>query len=268
MKIRHQTFQNNFSIVKEVNARGADHWHQSVEMVYVLSGEVRIKIGNTEKICTAGDMAVMHSGEIHSVRSQTAGSMYICIFEADVIRNLSSETKYTRNFISSAELQERGVEDKIHGIFDEIYQENTEKAIWDDVMIHADLMRIYALLVRNFERSNDYKPQMIAKIQHFQEALFFIEESYAQSITLADVAKAINYNPNYVSTLFVSYTGQNFKKYLDSFRINKAIELIKQSGNTFADISVKCGFPNIRTFNNVFRRVTGMTPSQMRQGGL
>ena len=267
MSIYRQTFQNNFSIAKECHARSADHWHRNVEMVYVLSGQAQIKIGDTQKVCKTGDMAIMHSGEIHSVTGLEKSSLYICIFDVDIIQNLPIEMKYPRNYISSEELSKNGVGDRILGILDEIYQENADNGVWNEVMIHADLMRIYALLVRNFERKNADKSHYKAKIQHFQEALFFIEAEYAQNITLADVAKSINYNPNYVSSLFVAYTGQNFKKYLDSFRVNKAIEMIAQTDHTFADISVQCGFSNIRTFNNTFHRVTGMTPSQLRQSG-
>lgn len=266
MNIYHQIFQNNFSIVKEFYALSTDHWHQNMEMVYVLSGQAQIRIGNTVRLCNPGDMAIMHSGEIHAVHGLEKSALYICIFDANLIRNLHSEMKFIQNFISAEELKENGVGDRILGIFDEIFLENAEEESWNDVVIHADLMRIYALLVRNFERNNAEKSQNYAKIQHFQEALFFIEEEYAQNITLADVASAINYNPNYVSSMFVTYTGQNFKKYLDSFRVNKAIELIKLTEDTFADISVKCGFANIRTFNNAFRRVTGTTPSRLRQG--
>lgn len=267
MSIYRQTFRNNFSIVKEFYAHSIDHWHQDVEIVYVLSGQAQIKIGNTLKICKAGDMAVVHSGEIHHVRSLENSSLYICIFDIDIIRKLHFEMKYTHNFISAEEQKTHGIEATIREIFDEIYQENADKGTWNDVVIHAGLMRLYALLVRNFERANADKSHNIVKFQHFQEALFYIEKEFAHNITLADVARAINYNPNYVSYLFVVYTGENFKKYLDSFRVNKAIELIRQSGDTFTDISAHCGFSSIRTFNNVFRKITGMTPSQLRQAG-
>ena len=267
MSIYRQTFWNNFSIVKEFHANSTDHWHQDIEMIYVLSGQAEIKIGNTLRICKAGDIAVVHSGDIHYVRGMENSSLYICIFDADILRNLDSEAKYTYNFITAEELGKCGIQDKVREIFDEIYQENADKAVLSDVVIHAALMRLYALLVRNFESLNAEMPQNLAKIQHFQEALFYIEKEYVQNITLADVAREINYNPNYVSYLFVAYTGQNFKKYLDSFRVNKAIEMIRQTEQMFADISVKCGFSSIRTFNNVFLRVTGMTPSQLRHGG-
>ena len=264
MSVYHQTFQDNFSIVKELDACSIDHWHQNVEMIYVLSGQAIIKIGNTVQICNAGDMAIVHSGEIHNVCSMENSALYICIFDAEMIQNLNPEKRYSQNFVTQKELTVAGISTEILYIFDEIYREYRGDDLWNDVMIRAGLMRIYTLLVRNFESINMHRPQTLAKIQHFKEVLFYIEENYAQNITLSDVAKAINYNPNYVSYLFVAYTGLNFKKYLDSFRVNKAIEIIKQTEYTFAEISIQCGFPNIRTFNNVFRRITGQTPTQLR----
>lgn len=267
MSVYHQTLENKFSIVKELHAQSIDHWHQDVEMVYVLSGQAQIMIGNTIRICKAGDIAIVYSGEIHHVCGLENSSLYICMFDAGIIRNLQFEMKYTCNFISAEEQEKHGILVTVHEILDEIYQENADKGIWNDVVINADLIRLYALLVRKFERKDAGKNRNMVKVRHFQEALFYIEKEYANNITLSDVAKAINYNPNYVSYLFVAYTGGNFKKYLDSFRVNKAIELIRQSEDTFADISVQCGFSSIRTFNNVFRKITGMTPSQLRQAG-
>ena len=95
--------------------------------------------------------------------------------------------------------------------------------------------------------------------------LAYITEHYAENISLADLSATINYNASYISTLFVTYTGVNFKTYLDNFRINLAVELLRSSNQTVADIAAHCGYENIRTFNNTFKRITGTTPSFVRK---
>ena len=75
----------------------------------------------------------------------------------------------------------------------------------------------------------------------------------------------MNYTPTYVSTLFVSCAGVNFKTYLDNFRVKKAADMLCSTQQTITDIASQCGYDNVRTFNNAFRRVTGQSPSQLRK---
>ena len=133
------------------------------------------------------------------------------------------------------------------------------------MLIQSNIIRLYSLLVRHFERQTPPENQSIARFENFQNVLRYITENFAGNITLAQVAKEINYTPAYVSTLFVTYAGVNFKSYLDSFRINKAVELVKNTDMTVLDIAAGCGYVNVRTFQYAFKRITGQSPSEMRK---
>lgn len=264
MRIFHEIIQDNFTISKRYNEGWIAHWHQRPEMVYILDGISEIKVGKTTKTCKAGDVIFFHSGEIHSINDVQDSVMYICTFNPDALYLGLSSMKYINNFISSEMQQKAGIAEEISRCFHAIFREDEVRDSWSEPLTRADVLKIYSLLVRHFERKDSERPQSLAKMQHFQKALIYIEDNYASDITLADVAKYVNYNASYVSSLFVAYTGQNFKTYLDSFRINKAVDMIKHTQHTFSDISWLCGFVNIRTFNNVFRKVTGVTPSEFK----
>lgn len=264
MRILHEPIQRSFTITKLHKEWGFAHWHQRVEFVYILEGVCEIKVGSAKKVCKAGDMVVVHCGEIHSIVDMQDSTMYVCTFDPELIHYHHEDMRFIRSYISAQMLKEAGIEGAVFQCLEDSYRENVNQQAWNDVMILSNIMRIYSLLVRYFERSEEEKPQNPAKLRQFQDALLYIEENYTENITLSDVARVINYNTSYVSSLFVAYTGLNFKTYLDSFRVNKAVKLIKRTERTISDISAQCGFANIRTFNNVFRRVTGMTPMQVR----
>lgn len=265
MHIHHEIIQHNYTIRKLHREWGFAHWHQRVELVYVLQGRCEIQIGNKKRIYAPGDLAVIHSGEVHSISDLEDSTLYICTFDSQILYHFCSDIKYICNYITADMLADVGIHKEILKCFEEMFQENNKEETWNNVLIQADILRLYGLLVRYFEWEPDEKPKNITKLQQFQETLRYIEENYTDNITLKDVAKTINYNPTYVSTLFVAYTGLNFKTYLDSFRVNQAVKLMKRNDLTIADISAQCGFANIRTFNNVFRKITGMTPSQLRK---
>ena len=265
MHIHYEIIQPNYTIKKLHKEWGFAHWHQRMELAYVVQGRCEIKIGNKTRIYAPGDLAVIHSGEVHAISDVEESIIYICTFDSQILYQFCSDVKYICNYISADMLAHAGIQEEILKCFEGMFQENSKQDDWSGILLLSNILRLYGLLVRHFEWEPDEQPKNIAKLQRFQETLHYIEENYADNITLEDVAKTINYNPTYVSTLFVAYTGLNFKSYLDSFRINQAVKLMKSNDMTIADISAQCGFANIRTFNNVFRKITGMTPSQLRK---
>ena len=265
MAIRHEIITKSYTIrLRNLQIIPFDHWHQRTEFLLVHNGNCRVWINKKEYHGKPGDVFIIHSGEIHALTCEEGCYLYVCTFDPSILYSFQPEIKFIQPYIPSESLMQLGLLKHIRGIFEEMLQEKEDEKDWYDVLIRSDIIRLYSLFVRHFPREVSSSKQNMTKFIHFQQALSFIAEHYGEDIKLSDVAKTINYNPSYVSSLFVTYTGVNFKTYLDSFRINKAVELVKNTNTTFADISAQCGYENIRTFNNTFKRVTQMTPSQMR----
>ena len=49
------------------------------------------------------------------------------------------------------------------------------------------------------------------------------------------------------------------------YRIEKAVELIQNSNNSFTEISLQCGFSTIRNFNRTFKSILNITPSDYKR---
>lgn len=266
MPIRHEKIKYDLTVrIFSGPMNGIDHWHQRIEFIYMLEGECWIKAGKQERICGPGDLAVFRSGEIHALLSRSGCTLYIYTFDPAIFSQFLPELRSPRSFITAGEQKEVGLDGEIAGLLHEIYREKQENGPLCEPIMRADVLKLYSLLLRHFEDDSTRDEKTLARRQQFQLALEFIAEHYAQSITLADVAEVINYTPSYVSTLFVSCTGVNFKTYLDHFRVKKAADLLCSTRQTVTDIAIQCGYDNVRTFNNVFRRVTGQSPSQLRK---
>ena len=224
-------------------------------------------MGKTKRLCSAGDFVAVNSGEIHSIVNIQNSSIYVCRDNPEVLYFSASDVKFLRNFISGEMLRQAGVADEIRRSLTECIHEQKNRERWSDFIIKSTISRMYWILVRHFENTSKEKPKT-EKYQQFQKAMLYMEQHYAEDITLKSLAEVINYNSVYLSSLFARYAGVNFKKYLDNIRINKAIWLINHTKLKISNISAQCGFNNIRTFNNVFRAVTGMTPRQFRNSNL
>ena len=97
-----------------------------------------------------------------------------------------------------------------------------------------------------------------------KRAIACIQEKYASSIGLQDIAVAANVYENYISTLFREKTGMNFLQYLDIVRINKSLSLLRNTGMNISEIASATGFPTPGYFTRIFRRFIGVTPSEYR----
>ena len=92
----------------------------------------------------------------------------------------------------------------------------------------------------------------------------YIKENYEKPIGLADAAEYIRLSENHLSTLFKEVTGINFLQYLNGYRLNMAIDMMKEGGVNISEIAPKCGFQNPGYFAKIFKRYFGMTPTQFR----
>src|SRR5690606_3599632 len=91
-------------------------------------------------------------------------------------------------------------------------------------------------------------------------------EHYMDQITLEEVAKLACMTPNAFCTYFKKYTRKTYFSFLNDLRIRQACEkLLRGNYPTIASVAYDCGFINTITFNRVFRRLLGMTPTEYVQ---
>lgn len=93
----------------------------------------------------------------------------------------------------------------------------------------------------------------------------YIEEHYAENLSLEFIANKFYFNPSYFSNLFKSYSGIVFSEYLIKIRMQKAQQLLKNTDNTMYDIAHMVGFKDAAYFNRLFKREFGISPNKYRQ---
>ena len=267
MEVYHEKIQKEYTIrIMTDLSRAVPHWHQHGEMLYLLTGQFSITIGSMCCKGLPGDVFVINSGQIHNI--QPLGkerSLYVTTYNPALLTSPTQQLRFVRSHIPAALMQQAHVDTAIRSLFDECHAEMQGGKTWSDVMVQTGLLRIYTILLRHFE----VKTEGISnsdRFADFQAVLSYLYANYADSITLSDIARQLNYSNNYVSTIFSNYAGLNFKAYLDNIRVNKAADLLLRTRRSISDIAILCGFPTLRTFNNTFRRITGSTPSAYRSG--
>ncbi len=105
-----------------------------------------------------------------------------------------------------------------------------------------------------------------SKNRYIRQAKEYISQHCSDSdLSLSKVAAYIGINPNYLSRLFYSSGEENFIDTLNLYRIENAKLLLRQTGIPIKEIGFKTGFNSMQSFNRVFKKFTGTTPSQYRK---
>ena len=109
------------------------------------------------------------------------------------------------------------------------------------------------------DRQDLIKNQIL--IEHIRD---YVESHYMEKITLQDAATQVHYSDAYFCRFFKQNFDKNFIMYLSEIRVEKAKELLSDVTVNVKDIGQRVGFRDSSYFTKVFKRVTGVTPSEYR----
>lgn len=102
---------------------------------------------------------------------------------------------------------------------------------------------------------------------YIRDAMGIIEANFHEDISIQYTAKQIGISESHLSHLFKQHSGYTFLEYLLYCRIRNAMKLLKNPGLLITDIYLQCGFSSGSYFSRMFKRFTGVTPSEYRRGG-
>jgi AraC-like DNA-binding protein len=85
-------------------------------------------------------------------------------------------------------------------------------------------------------------------------------------LTLSQLAASINVNPHHLSQIINSEFGKSFACYINEHRVTAACQLLlDKSSKAVLDVALNSGFSSKSSFNALFKKHTGMTPSEYRR---
>lgn len=98
-----------------------------------------------------------------------------------------------------------------------------------------------------------------------EKIIKYIGDNYDQDLSLESISREVHLAPGYISHLFRQRTGQSFMQYLIAFRMNKAVDFLRETDLKVNQIAIKTGYPNASYFIQTFKNMYGFTPTQFRE---
>jgi two-component system response regulator YesN len=112
-------------------------------------------------------------------------------------------------------------------------------------------------IVEKIEKAMDKNPII-------RDAIEYIDKNYYKDINLESVAREVYVTPAYLSILFKKEMNINFVNYLHKVRVEKAKKLLEDRSLKTYQVASMVGFGDEKYFSQIFKKYTGLTPTQYR----
>lgn len=228
------------------------HFHKNYEIVYVISGQAVYSVNGKTKTLEQGDFAFCLSNEIHSVNSIGESKIWIGVFSEDFIHEFTKQQKGR----TGADFSFKCPESLMRYL-----SENLIKTELSDIFLIKSCL--YALC-SEYLKQIPLEENRGKKASIMGAVVEYVEKNYKKPISLATLAESLGYEYCYFSKIFNRLFSMRFNDYINIYRFNEACAMLRESNLSITEISYESGFQNARSFNNTFKRLSGVSPSQWR----
>jgi AraC-like DNA-binding protein len=123
------------------------------------------------------------------------------------------------------------------------------------------IMKLLGYLV-SFEKQRNFSGKRMEKV--IRNVCFEIRENIGKEIDFKQFAEENNVGYSYFRKMFKQYTGIAPVKYQLDLKIRRAREMLASSDLSIKEIAYEMGFQSIHYFSRIFKKKTGMSPSEIR----
>ena len=249
------------------------HWHEELEINYVVSGEVELSITDNTYVLKEGEACFVNSNVIskyvypkeshmmtHFFHSVFLSGHYKSIFETKYVEPIIQNKKVKVVIIKGETKEQKELLEKIRELGSLQNLENVE------FQTRNKITEIWLLLMEVIKNRQEEQSQVpsIARERLFS-MMQFIHQNYADKITLEDIANSATISSRECLRCFNLCLRETPIEYLTNYRINMAKELLKHSNKSVTDIALDVGFSNAAYFTKVFKQVRQITPKEYRK---
>ena len=249
------------------------HWHSALEIIVPMENWYDATIDDRDYHVLPGEILIIPSGALHSLRAPQSGSRFIFLFDVASIATLHGfsqiESIFTPPQIISKATHPQ-IYDDVYQLLMQIRNEYFSEKDFAELSIFSLLLNLFVIIGTNHLNSLNFLSSMRPSKQRaytnkFNTVIEYIDTHYMYDLCLDDVAAAADFSKFHFSRLFKQYTGFTFCDYIRHRKIKAAEELLNQSDLTVTEIAMQSGFVSLSTFNRVFRQLKHCSPTEYRE---
>ena len=253
------------------------HYHEYIELLYADSGDFEVYINGKVETMPEGSMVIINAREAHTVRGLTFDRTHTCVKFIPQILFSSEQTvtelEYSIPYVFESfghirSFSKELIEDTpIPAAFSTIKSENSAKKFGYELVIRAEVLKIFSWIIRYWHDSTDsavlHEPSD-REISIIRKARDYIDKNYDE-VTLTSCSAECGLSYSYFSRVFNDCVGMKFKDYVNLTRVNRSINLLVDTEMSITDIAVLVGFTSESYYIHVFKKIKNISPYKFRQ---
>lgn len=259
------------------NLHTKDDSHGFCELVYVEKGKIRISSDNYKGELLAGQFILHGEHERHSLSAEgDAPNIIIIGFECeasclDLLTHSPTDLpEELKKMLAEMIKEGQSVYLPPYNIPDVRDMKKRESYDFGADQLIKNYLEIFLIrCIRMKEQSAACPAESklpVAMPAEIAAVKRYLERNFCQKIRIDDLCFLFNTNKTSLSKAFREATGQTVIDYLTDLRVDYTKELIKKGGHTLTDIAEMMNLSSVHYLTNIFKKRTGISPSEFIRG--
>lgn len=256
------------------NYAAPSHWHDDIEFIVVLSGEMQYNINGQVITLSENQGVFINTRQMHfgfSAKKTECDFLCILLHPMMLCGSYACERDFVLPVLHASNAPYGKLDPGVPWQNDILESIRAMYAARDSaaapVKVQSLFLGIWAQLYENLPSAG--------RVQHpngdlsvVRNMMGFIQQNYATKITLAEIAAAGAVGQSKCCKLFARYVGQTPNGYLTQYRLDKSTFLLRNTDQPVTEIAAAVGFGGSSYYAEIFRKWYGKSPSEYRQGAI
>jgi AraC-like DNA-binding protein len=251
--------------------------HENYEMVYMKKGYAVFEISGQPVSLGPNDIVIIKPMQYHKfiVKSENGCEFIVLNFKFENKINGEYSEIPLEDFLNFVTSRETGAyitlkvsqKNEIIVLMNRILKERENSEPGSEFLNYLLVLELFVLLSRalKMEWENSIKTKSPKLRELINISINFIHNNFERDISLGDISKFVFLSPSYFIRAFKEETGMSPINFLLKVRIDRAKELLADTGLKISDIALSVGFSNQQRFNEMFKKYAHVTPLQYRK---
>lgn len=247
------------------------HWHEEMELIYVLRGQLLVNAGGTDFTLTAGQVLIINPRQLHLMMANDPHVAYhTLLFPLELIsfqaRDQLEQTVFRplrtnqRNFLNL--VPEQVLTPENLALLDRAVTINQQKPHLYQLETRLLLLRFLLEVLRSAPLTDG---DTNSADEQQRQLLEYIRMHYRRKLSLSELAQEFHLSPKYLSRYFRETFHLTFSDYIGHLRMSHAKELLENTDLSVTEIAAQSGFSGVSFFIRQFTETNGCSPLKWRK---
>lgn len=240
------------------------HYYDSkIHIIYVLVGEAEIKDDTRFVSLKKDDFIVLSRSIPHELSIHSSSRVFELSFNYSLVDELE-DNQYDLIFFGNSVTEGSGVDEEIKVEINSLIEQYIFREKGKTSTLLKRYFSLLELLEDNYIHRNKLSTvkTMAKKVIELKN---FIDNHFDQEIRIAEIADKMYVSQHYLSRSFTKQFEKSITEYLVEKRLEKVRRDLLETEKSVTDIAFSAGFNNINSFNRLFKKYQGLTPSDYRK---